>query len=233
MSKTAQKIKKLAETIVHRFFVSDGAGNEVSDPDMIVGNINHANERAFLHHASDSFAIHSLFDKDTAVSFADLTAAVLGPQKQTRKNKPPAKHIVLDRDADTLTSRWIATVEHTTPDMVRAFGEPDPTGGPDDKWKLEWKFTFGDHAFSIYDWSTSDVGSWHVAANTDSKLIASQFFKQLKERVVEAAAAAGDTLASVETGDAGDIRAASDVDVGTDAAGNIDIEIELDDSDYE
>ena len=74
----------------------------------------------------------------------------------------------------------------TTKDLVSAFGEPVKTGTGEDKHRYEYKFRFGEHTFSLYDWKNErneffdyvDI-YWHVAANTRSKSIISAFKQSL------------------------------------------------------
>lgn len=70
--------------------------------------------------------------------------------------------IVINNDLNTSKTWWLSNLEYTTEQLVNIFGNPLYTGNENTNHRYEWKFTFDNHVFSIYDWKFENSSFYDI-----------------------------------------------------------------------
>lgn len=79
------------------------------------------------------------------------------PKKESPSTKEPTQLLVNDQSLDTSCNGMLTELEFTTKELENIFNcKPAFTGNDLTDHRYEWKFTFNNTVYSIYDWAYDD-----------------------------------------------------------------------------
>jgi hypothetical protein len=96
--------------------------------------------------------------------------------KKSKKENTNIDNIVIDMSLDTSKTFYLDKLEFTTNELRNKLGEPNKTGGKDDKHRYEWKIMCNSHIYSIYDWcrygkfEELENEKWYIGGTSDEKM---------------------------------------------------------------
>lgn len=123
----------------------------------------------------DEFTIYFKKDKinDAKLLVKEFKSEEPKKESKMKKVKEEKCELKVDNCVDTSFGYFLDTLEFTTEQFVKIFGEPLKTGEIDDEHVFEWKIVMNKEVFSIYDWENTKGFNeivWHISGEKSSSV---------------------------------------------------------------
>lgn len=106
--------------------------------------------------------------------------------KKSKKENNNDDNVIVNMKLDTTNTYYLDTLEFTTIELVNKLGEPNKTGGKDDKHRYEWKLMINNNVYSIYDWckygkfEEFENEKWYIGGTSDDKKNVDKLIEYIK-----------------------------------------------------